>query len=232
MINQYHKREDTICWGCANAYGDGCKWFSEDKPVPGWVANRSDYKATGTSIVMRCYAVYQCPGFQQGSHRRHWEAHRLDEEGCIELITAMLTAMRQDYLEDPNQRPGIARFMLSPRFGALACGVNGEAALEQLKKEAKAYDLKRKKADHAFGTKLREIRDDYILNKKHRAKIRNLMFDEDFIKEHGLEPEIAVVVLKSYSRVYDERQRKRQQHLRAKARLEAQLEALKRREEE
>ena len=222
MINQYHKRDDTICWKCANAYGDGCRWFSDDEPIPGWEAVNYKYKATGCTLVMDCYAVHRCPEFKPNwQNESHRIAKNLDTQGCIDLISAVFMAMHQDYLEDPRQRPGIVRFMRSRIFGDLGCGVDSEVALEKLQKEAVAYDLKRKKADHAFGTKLRSVRDDYILNKKHRAKIRELMFKESFIKEYGLEPQVAVVVLKSYTRVYDERQRKKRQNARAKERARA-----------
>ena len=47
----------TLCWKCGNAYGNGCSWFRNYTPVPGWTAIEQKF------IQDVSYTVIECPEF-------------------------------------------------------------------------------------------------------------------------------------------------------------------------
>lgn len=64
-VPQYSKDNpyllNTLCWACGNVY-NGCSWFRDGHPVPGWRAERKDlYIKSGCPV--ESYAVFSCPEF-------------------------------------------------------------------------------------------------------------------------------------------------------------------------
>lgn len=51
-------KPSTLCWDCQNARGNGCSWFRNFTPVPGWVAEKGDLYGVDDS-----YTVKECPEF-------------------------------------------------------------------------------------------------------------------------------------------------------------------------
>lgn len=65
MINQFVKKQDTLCWGCQNACG-GCSWSSKKQiPVPGWVAKPTHRKISRyiRPELADSFLVLECPEF-------------------------------------------------------------------------------------------------------------------------------------------------------------------------
>lgn len=58
------QRPQTLCWQCGRAYGDGCSWFRDYTPVPGWTAIPEELYSSGS------YTVTACPEFVE-DRRRH-----------------------------------------------------------------------------------------------------------------------------------------------------------------
>ena len=50
-------KPQTICWDCRNARGNGCSWFRNYTPVPGWTAIEQKF------IQDVSYTVIECPEF-------------------------------------------------------------------------------------------------------------------------------------------------------------------------
>ena len=53
---------ETICWRCANAYGQ-CSWSRNFTPVEGWDAERRDVKTIIDGYV-ESYIVNNCPMYE------------------------------------------------------------------------------------------------------------------------------------------------------------------------
>ena len=62
-------RQQTLCWECAKATG-GCCWSDHWKhePVPGWTAEESMLKVSGSYITSYC--VKECPEFEPDRRRK------------------------------------------------------------------------------------------------------------------------------------------------------------------
>lgn len=79
MVDTMQKKDKlglTICWRCANAGKVGCEWFKNDKPVPGWEAEKVPYIMTYTSntfykkVETETYIVRYCPKFTEMEERQ------------------------------------------------------------------------------------------------------------------------------------------------------------------
>lgn len=50
-----------LCWYCSKACNGGCSWSREFKPVSGWIAEPTYWKANG--IHAESYKITSCPEF-------------------------------------------------------------------------------------------------------------------------------------------------------------------------
>lgn len=58
--------KQTLCWGCANAYGR-CSWSQSFTPVDGWTATptKIHYNGVNTESIPS-FLVERCPSFKEG----------------------------------------------------------------------------------------------------------------------------------------------------------------------
>ena len=57
--------DDQICWSCNKTCSGECCWFTENKPVPNWVALETKIKVTSENNKKRYYVssykIKRCP---------------------------------------------------------------------------------------------------------------------------------------------------------------------------
>ena len=101
---------DTICVDCGNACNGGCSWSASLTPVDGWEAVETP----------RGYKVVACPLFHSDVYvgedgKQHTDRsyrEHMDNDGMIEMWSAVLRQMRRDYIlgiGPVEQKPGMTR---------------------------------------------------------------------------------------------------------------------------
>lgn len=123
-----YEESRTICWGCANACGNGCSWSRDGVPVEGWTARPTMIVSYGT----QSYCVTACPEYvvdERGKAPREFKT-----EGCAALLEHALKIARDDYIRTGSSiiRDEVVCFM--------ACWLEDyEDALKKLHADRKAY---------------------------------------------------------------------------------------------
>lgn len=115
---------DTLCAFCGNACNSGCSWSESFTPVEGWIAQENK----------RGYFVFDCPKFVHDKRIRK-NAQELDNDGCIALMNAIISTMRQDYIEDPKARKPIENFVFSEKHRNLFWFCDPVEMIEQFRRE-------------------------------------------------------------------------------------------------
>jgi hypothetical protein len=64
IMERGRKKENTLCWNCANACGKCC-WSKKFKKVKGWIAKKTIIKGdpNGLEPNIDSYLVIECPKF-------------------------------------------------------------------------------------------------------------------------------------------------------------------------
>lgn len=72
MKDNVFSKSETICWSCKRS-GNTCPWLKNCTPVPGWLAERKDYRCQYMQsfgnvprvgkyeCIVDSYTVYFCP---------------------------------------------------------------------------------------------------------------------------------------------------------------------------
>ena len=130
-------KEGTLCWDCDNACAKGCSWAAEAVPVDGWKAEET---VVDKGRVGRSFMVYDCPQFVPDG--THLKAEDLDTDGCVRLLAKCLELTRMDYVNCPELRSHITRWIMESDFFALCLGLDPDAVISTLRRAAKREDMK------------------------------------------------------------------------------------------
>lgn len=123
----------TLCAYCAKATNAGCRWSDTFDPVPGWRAART----------LNSYVVYDCPEYLSDRYMNR-DPDKLDTEGCIDLLQAMMTQLKDDYMDMPAMRRQIEAFIMNPFVSKLFFFCVPRDLVLRLRKEAKKHDERKK----------------------------------------------------------------------------------------
>lgn len=108
-LRRYDMSEDskTLCWKCANAYGD-CEWTEVDPEtgrvrfgyVPGWEVKRRVVKSNRYNqlIGTERLTVISCPKFRP-DRTIEWERQRAAEKAALEASVKAAMEERERMLE-------------------------------------------------------------------------------------------------------------------------------------
>ena len=88
MAGKDFEKDQTICWGCANACNNGCSWSRGLVPVEGWTVKE----------VHPGISVMSCPQYKKDD-RKNSRPNDFDNDGCLELLKAIGRTMYKDYIE-------------------------------------------------------------------------------------------------------------------------------------
>lgn len=128
---------ESLCSYCGHACRKKCSWAEDFTPVEGWTAYQNK----------NGYFVVACPQFEKEKLASRIP-ERLDTDGCINLVEAMIRVMKSDYVDLPKARPGIERFIRNHDNNGLIFFADPEEIIAQLKKDANEADMKRKEKKH------------------------------------------------------------------------------------
>lgn len=141
------KQEDTLCMSCGKACG-ACSWSKELIPVDGWTANK-----TRNGFMVRECPEYKADGDDRG------RPENFDTDGCIELLKAVGSRMRSDYMEGIGPCPRdymhpetvqetvrrnritIEKFLRSKYGKRLMMLTNPDEVIDRLREMAAKYDM-------------------------------------------------------------------------------------------
>lgn len=150
---QSDETRTSLCANCERATRGHCPWAQEGKPVKGWTAEKTvirDYRFGGG---VESYKVTECPGYVptwvtvklvKRNGRYKYVAIRKclnqpdtwDEDGVVNLLSAMMDAAREDYILIPRERKHITEWVRELKFLD-----NPDAVLEDWRGMARIYDL-------------------------------------------------------------------------------------------
>ena len=124
LHNKLNYGPESLCSFCGNACRNGCSWAEDFTPVPGWeaVENKNGW------------FVVDCPEYCSDEWM-HEDASELDTEGCIRLLTAFISVLRDDYRYMYKSRPAIERYIRSDAGKSLLWFADPDDIIAQLRKE-------------------------------------------------------------------------------------------------
>lgn len=180
---------NSLCNGCERSFRGECPWHKRFEPVPGWKAEPCRHAAG--AVFIDSFEVKECPLFQssfepvkivkriveakikgtkQKVHEkivyvRRWpiRAKDLDDEGCIQLMTAVVERARIEYICYPRERAQITKWLKSS-----AWFTNPEYVIKQLKDQARIVDLHPEKKQQILAKMSDEEWEKRVEANKHR----------------------------------------------------------------
>lgn len=124
LRNRRSGTAETLCSYCGNACNSGCSWSDSLEPVDGWEAVQNK----------NGYFVVDCPKFYIDDWRKRVNPDDLDTDGCLNLMEAFLTTLRNDYIEMPRSRRVIENFIRNPNVSALFFFAEPEEIIQRMRK--------------------------------------------------------------------------------------------------
>ena len=111
---QFQYKHNTKCLQCGKACDSRCSWSAELEPVDGWDAEYMPVKVTysqGDRIhYVDSYIVHACPEYD--NDHGQVGTRDIDPNGLISLLEAVLDLTRQDYIDFPEQRKKLEKWIL------------------------------------------------------------------------------------------------------------------------
>ena len=143
---------ETKCILCAHSCANPCCWADEQKPVPGWVAEKTRLG----------YRVIECPEYVKDTYETI-KPVKIHDRGADNLIQAIAKQMREDYVhgkgpyDDYNKnrkrearktpgeirgmnRQAIEKWLMGPVAAKLLEFSDTEAVIDGLRKMARQYE--------------------------------------------------------------------------------------------
>ena len=143
---------ETKCILCAHSCANPCCWADEQKPVPGWVAEKTRLG----------YRVIECPEYVKDTYETI-KPVKIHDRGADNLIQAIARQMREDYVhgkgpyDDYNKnrskenrkpqgmirgmnRKAIEEWLQGPIAGKLFQFSDTDFVIDGLRKMAKQYE--------------------------------------------------------------------------------------------
>lgn len=151
--NETEKKPDTLCVLCARSCVNQCCWCDEQKPVPGWVAEKNT----------RGYLVLDCPEYVKDTYETI-KPQKLDDRGVMFLLEAFSKQLREDYVtgrggpfdsynanrkRETRKSPGeirglnrkeIEKWLQGPVAGKMLQFSNTDEVIDGLRKMARTYE--------------------------------------------------------------------------------------------